>query len=99
MGEWTGGLEPSADVRLEHGDLIDLLEVRLRDLVERHQDQRRSLDEVRARAKEQDKRIGELEARVYALNGARAAATKRLGKLISEIERRERSTSSAPAES
>ena len=91
MGESTEGLQPSTDARPDHGDLIDLLEERLRDLVDRYQTQRRSIAELRAQAKEQDRRINELEARVYALNGARATATKRLDKLIAEIDRRERS--------
>ncbi len=91
MGELAGGVQPSTDGGPDHGDLIDVLEERLRDLVDRYQSQRRSIVEIRAQAKEQDRRINELEARVYALNGARATATKRLDKLIAEIDRRERS--------
>ncbi len=91
MGELTGGLQPSTDARPDHGSLIDVLEERLRDLVDRYRSQRRSIVAFRAQAKEQDRRINELEARVYSLNGARAMATKRLDKLIAEIDRRERS--------
>ncbi len=91
MGELTGGLQPSTDARPDHGSLIDVLEERLRDLVDRYQGQRRSIAEFRAQAKEQDRRINDLEARVYALNGARATATKKLDKLIAAIDRQERS--------
>jgi chromosome segregation ATPase len=94
MGEFTGGLQPSTDARSDHGDLIDLLEERLRDLVERYQTQRGSIEELRLQAKEQDRRIGELEARVFALNNARTTAAKRLDKLVVEIDRRERNASS-----
>ncbi len=92
MGEFTGELQPSVDARPDHGSLIDQLEERLRDLVDRYQSQRRSIGELRAQGKEQDRRISELEARVYALNGARTTARKRLDKLIAEMDRRERST-------
>ena len=68
MGELAGGLQPSTDTRPDHGDLIDLLEERLRDLVDRYQSQRRSSEELRAQAKEQDRRINELEARVKAFD-------------------------------
>ena len=91
MGELTGELQPSTHARPDHGDLIDVLEERLRGLVDRYQSQRSSIEDLRAQAKEQDRRINELEARVYSLNGARVTATKRLDKLIAEIDRRERS--------
>jgi chromosome segregation ATPase len=92
MSEQADGLRAPASPSARAGasDLLVLLEERIARLIERHRDARRTIAELRSQLKERDRRVGELNERVYALGRVRADARKRVDRLIAELERLER---------
>lgn len=71
-------------------DLLGVLEQRLERLVDRYREGRRTVQELRGLLKERDKRIGELNDKVYALARLRTDARKHVDRLLGELERLER---------
>lgn len=72
------------------GDLVSLLEERVSGLVHRQQEARRTIQDLRTQLKEREKRIGELNEKVYGLGRVKTEVAKRVERLIAEIEQLER---------
>lgn len=101
MSEQVEGLRTSpapADAGTS-GDLLEILEQRVSALVHRYGEARQVIQALRTQLKDRDKRIGELNEKVYALARVKADVAKRIDRLIGEIERLEGSRSgSSPGE-
>lgn len=80
----------SASARPASESLIDLLEDRLRRLVQRHRDSREQIAELRAQLKVRDQRIGELTEKVHAAGRVRGEVERRIDALIVQLDRLER---------
>jgi chromosome segregation ATPase len=94
MNEHGQGLAPHANGGSGgSADLLALLEERVADLVVRYREARGTIDRLRGQIKERERRIGELNGKVYALGRARSDAQKRIDGVISEIQRLERAAS------
>ena len=91
MTEYAAQLDarPSLEARGE-GDLLDVLEDRLKVLLERHRVALRECDDQRRELQEQDRVIAGLNARIASLEKLRADALGRIERLIDEVERLER---------
>ena len=91
MMEYAEGLveQPALDSR-EQGDLLDVLEERLKLLVGRHRVALGECDDQRRLVSERDRMISELSARVASLEKLRAEALARVERLIDEVDRLER---------
>ncbi|MFQ5698517.1 MAG: hypothetical protein ACE5IL_09575 [Myxococcota bacterium] len=59
-------------------------------LVERYRDARQTVQQLQVQVGERDRRIAELNERVYALSKTRGVALKRLEGVISAVEQLER---------
>ena len=79
----------SLDARGE-GDLLDVLEDRLRLLLGRHRVALRECDDQRRELRERDGVIAELNARIASLEKLRAEALNRVERLINEVDGLER---------
>lgn len=90
MTEFPGDLQAGATGEAVSGDLLDLLEARTRDLVERYKRSKQTVEELRAQVRERDRRLGELTERARTLERKRVEARKRVQKMIEQIERLER---------
>jgi DNA repair exonuclease SbcCD ATPase subunit len=95
MAEFPGGLQAGAPSDVVSGDLLDLLEARTRDLVERYRRSKKTVEELRAQGRERDRRIGELTERVRTLERKRTEARQRVQRMIEQIERLERAGGSS----
>jgi chromosome segregation ATPase len=87
MAEVPGGLQTSATTEPVSGDLLDLLEARTRDLVDRYRQSKHTVEELRAKARERDRRLGELTERVRTLERRQVEARQRVQGMIDQIER------------
>ena len=83
------GLGSIAATTPTNGDLVDLLETRIRELLERYRGARNLLEDLRAKTREGERRIGELEERVRVLDRSRGEAYQRIDAVIGEIEQLE----------
>ena len=90
MTEFPGDLQAGATGEAVSGDLLDLLEARTRDLVERYKRSKQTVEELRAQVRERDRRLGEPTERARTLERKRVEARKRVQKMIEQIERLER---------
>ncbi len=81
--------QPALDSR-EQGDLLDVLEERLKLLVGRYRVALSECDDQRRLMSERDRMITELSARVASLEKLRAEALARVERLIDEVDRLER---------
>ena len=91
MDEYAEGLQTLAPAAGgASADLLDVLEAKIAQLVEHHRDARASIQELRGRLKERERRIGELNEKVYALDRVRTDVRKRIDTLIAEIDRFDR---------
>lgn len=97
MAEFPGDLQAGATGEAVSGDLLDLLEARTRDLVERYKRSKQTVEELRAQARERDRRLGELTERARTLERKRVEARQRVQKMIEQIERLERAGDSPRA--
>ena len=82
--------QPGAPADVVSGDLLDLLEARTRDLIERHRRSKKTVEELRAQGRERDRRIAELTERVRTLEKKLTEARQRVQRMIEQIERLER---------
>ncbi len=91
MTEYAEQLDhrPSLDAPGE-GDLLDVLEDRLKLLLGRHRASLRECDDQRRELQERDGVIAELNARIASLEKLRAEAVDRVERLIDEVDRLER---------
>lgn len=91
MTEYAEQLDdrPSLDARGE-GDLLDVLEDRLKLLLGRHRAALRECDDQRRELQGRDRVIAELKTRIASLEKLRAAALDRVERLIDEVDRLER---------
>ncbi|MEE9281693.1 MAG: hypothetical protein V3V67_16090 [Myxococcota bacterium] len=91
MMEYAEGLveQPALDSR-EQGDLLDVLEERLKLLVGRHRVALSECDDQRRLVSERERMITELSARVASLEKLRAEALARVERLIDDVDRLER---------
>jgi uncharacterized protein Yka (UPF0111/DUF47 family) len=72
------------------GDLLDVLEERLKLLVGRHRVALSESDDQRRQVAGRDRTIAELNARIASLEKLRAEAVGRVERLIDEVDRLER---------
>jgi septal ring factor EnvC (AmiA/AmiB activator) len=86
MGEVGEGLRTIVGPQLGGVDLLNLLEVRIGELVERHRAARATIEELTATLVDRDRRIRDLLERVDALDRTRLEARDRLDRLIARIE-------------
>ena len=98
MSEQVEGLRTSparADIadKGTSGELLGLLEQRVSALVQRYGEARQTIQELRTHLKDREKRIGELNEKVYALTRLKADVAKRIDRLIGEIEKLESNAS------
>ena len=91
MTEYAEQLDhrPSLDAPGE-GDLLDVLEDRLKLLLGRHRVALSENDDQRRELQERDRVIIELNARIASLEKLRAEALSRVERLIDEVDRLER---------
>lgn len=89
MGEAVHGLQPNETAQ-PAGDLVDLLEVRIGDLVERHREARRAIARLRDDLRDRDRRIHDLVQRVQKLDRARGLACERVDRILARLDRIER---------
>jgi septal ring factor EnvC (AmiA/AmiB activator) len=90
QGATAASLHPASE------SLLDLLEDRLRRLVERHREARDQIAELRAQLKVRDQRIGELTEKVHARGRVRGEVERRIDALIAQLDRLERAPASPP---
>jgi chromosome segregation ATPase len=86
MGEVGEGLRTIVGPQLGGADLLNLLEARIGELVERHRAARSTIEELTATLVDRDRRIRDLLERVEALDRGRLEARERLDRLIARIE-------------
>ncbi|MEE8556316.1 MAG: hypothetical protein V3T14_00345 [Myxococcota bacterium] len=91
------GLGPIAAITPTNGDLVDLLETRIRELLERYRGARNLVEDLRTKTREGERRIGELEERIRVLDRSRGEAYQRIDAVISEIEQLELAAESSSA--
>ena len=87
MAELGDGLQPAEGAQALSDDLVDLLEVRIRELVERHRAAGRTIEKLRAQLEDRDRRIKESSGRVDSFERTRREARERIDKLIAKITR------------
>jgi chromosome segregation ATPase len=90
--------QASTPARASSESLFDLLEDRLRRLVQRQHEAREQIAELRAQLKVRDQRIGELTEKVHAAGRIRSEVERRIDALIAEVDRLERAGHAARAE-
>lgn len=85
MGE-SQGVRPVDGLHPPDHHLVDLLEVRVGELVGRHREARRTIAELRAGLREREAEIAELQKRIQELERGRQEACERVDRLIDRID-------------
>lgn len=89
MGEFGQPVRPADGARPPGTELVDLLERRISELVERHRAARSTIEQLTASLLDRDRRINELVQRVGENSRASADARHRLERLIARVEQLE----------
>lgn len=92
MSEQAGQLQPSqgSSAAIPEGDLLGVLSVRVESLVERYRKAQRRIAELDAQVAERDSSIAELVCVQEASKRGRNDASKRVERLLAQVERLER---------
>ncbi|MCH6561889.1 MAG: hypothetical protein IH800_05625 [Myxococcales bacterium] len=92
MSEQAGQLQPSqgSSAAIPEGDLLGVLSVRVESLVERFRKAQRRIAELDAQVAERDSSIAELVCVQEASKRGRNDASKRVERLLAQVERLER---------
>lgn len=90
MSEQLGASQARAAAMEQREDPMSRLESSVTRLVERYRDARQTVQQLQVQVGERDRRIAELNERVYALSKTRGVALKRLEGVISAVEQLER---------
>lgn len=89
MSEQLGVLQARAAATEQGEDPVGRLESSVTRLVDRYREARRTVQQLQVQVGERDRRITELNERVYALSKTRGVALKRLERVITVVERLE----------
>jgi chromosome segregation ATPase len=74
----------------EGGDLVAHLEERVTRLVERYRASQGTIEQLKAKLRERERKLAELNEKVYALDQLRSAALERLEGAIAQVDRLEK---------